>query len=146
MTQFVCCAITCGNSVTFQNSRLHHARLVAWVSDATNSSVSLESTAAKLGTRTCRPLQTKFLQLYLFTFSEVSLDSTAKLGTTDRSSIIRIQASDWCKRVAYGYINPGVLPIFLIVKFGNLVPIHSLLRYYSHSIVRVHAPWSVIQW
>ena len=84
---------------------------MAWASDATNSSVSLESTAAKL-------------------------------GNTDRSSIrTRIQASDWCKRVAYGHINPGVLPIFLIVKFGNLVPIHSLLRYYSQSIVRVHATW-----
>ena len=59
-----------------------HARIVAWVSDATISSVSLGSTAAKLGTRTCRPLQTKFLQLYSFTFSEVSLGSTAaKLGT-----------------------------------------------------------------
>ena len=136
MTQFVCCAITCGNSVTFQNSRLHHARLVAWVSDATNSSVSLESTAAKLGTRTCRPLQTKFLQLYSFTFSEVSLDSTANLGTTDRSSIRKVEfRHQTCKRLAYGHINPGVLPIFLIVKFGNLVPNTLSLRYYSQGMV-----------
>ena len=38
---------------------------LACPSDATYSSVSLESTAAKLGTRTCRPLQTKFTTLFI---------------------------------------------------------------------------------
>jgi hypothetical protein len=131
---------------------LTHARIVTWVGHATNSSVSLESTAAKLGTRTCRPLQTKFLQLYSFTFSEVSLDSAAILGTMDMSSIrnkvfttlfVHMQWSVITSAIYFQSIRIGITPKPIVLVFMRTeLPLYVSRDLASTQSFRTQIKWS----